>query len=128
MIDGLLQRGVLQWQPGLARQALSLWWNDCTAATLGRGDGPLTKPLLEAESINALDHARILPGDLAVTRNGLHVLAYLGDETWLEADPLAHRVIRARAPSPNNVWLRGPVRIVRWRLLDADAAESVGAR
>ena len=119
MIDGLLARGVLQFDPGLVRQALSLWWNDCTAAALGRGDASLTRPVLETESINALDHSRILPGDLAVTKSGLHVLAYLGENTWLEADPLAMRVIRVTAPSADNVWLQGPVRIVRWRFLDA---------
>jgi hypothetical protein len=116
-IDALLTRGVRTFHPGLTRQAFSLWWNDCTAATLGKGEAPLTQAIVEAASINTLDHTSLLAGDLAVTKDGLHILGYLGDSTWLEADPIVNRVIRVRAPSAENVWLKGPVRIVRWRAL-----------
>ena len=32
------------------------------------------------------------PGDLAVTTTGSHVLAYLADQRWIEADPDVARV------------------------------------
>jgi hypothetical protein len=57
--------------------------------------------------------ARLLRGYLAVTKGGEHVMAYLGDNLWIEADPLAHRVITVWAPSQRNAWFHGPMKIVR---------------
>jgi len=44
-------------------------------------------PIGDGEFSKLSNHATILPGDLAVTESGSHVLAYLGDETWIEAEP-----------------------------------------
>jgi len=65
-----------------------------------------------------LDHTRLLPGDLAVTTNGIHIMAYLGGNRWIEADPVAARVISAKAPSDEIGWFDTPMRIVRWSLLE----------
>ena len=115
LIDTLFVRGVRELHPGLIRESLSLWWNDCTAKALG--NGRLTTPVTDAPSINTLRHDQILPGDLAVTTDGLHVLAYLGNSTWIEADPGIHKVIKVQVPVEDNGWFNTPVRIVRWRLL-----------
>lgn len=68
-------------------------------------------------AINSLDHSNILPGDLAVNVSGVHTMAYLGDKTWIEADPGVKRVIRVSVPA-RNPWFEQPVYIVHWSTLD----------
>jgi len=118
LIDSLFVRGIRTLDAGLVRSAIWLWWHDCSASDLGDEHNHLTVPILDTPSINALDHSRLKPGDLAVTKGGEHVMAYLGDSLWIEADPLAHGVITVRAPSQKNAWFHGPMRIVRWSILN----------
>jgi hypothetical protein len=117
LIDSMFMRGIRTLDAGSVRYAIWLWWHDCSARDLGEGWNNLTIPDLETPSINNLDHSRLTAGDLAVTKGGEHVMAYAGDNLWIEADPLAHRVITVRAPSKTNAWFHGPMRIVRWRIL-----------
>ena len=63
------------------------------------------------------DPAQWRTGDLAVTADGVHVLAYLGDRTWIEADPTAHEVVEVTLPT-SNAWFHVPVVFVRWRYLE----------
>jgi cell wall-associated NlpC family hydrolase len=116
LMDALFLEGVRSFNPGLVRESIKLWWNDTTARVLGEGAGS-TVAVMAAPQINVLDHTKLRAGDLAVTTSGIHVLAYLGDQTWIEADPGAERVILAKAPSQDNPWLSSPVNIVRWKLL-----------
>lgn len=115
LIDSYFLRGISTFDAGLVRHAFWLWWHDCTARDLGKGHG-LTTHVAETPSINALDHSQILPGDLAVTCDGLHIMAYLDDNRWIEADPGIGRVVIESVPT-NNVWFRGPMNIVRWNVL-----------
>lgn len=98
---------------------LSLWWNDTSAEALGKQHAGLTRLLFQAPSINEADHSRLLPGDLAVTTNGVHILAYLGEGAWIQASPDADRVIITRVPAEDS-WLRQPVRLLRWSVLAGD--------
>lgn len=117
LVDGCFVEGVRTLNPGLVRQAFYVWWHDCTANQLGEGYLRMTRPLFQTSSINALNPARLLPGDLAVTRGGAHILAYLGDNNWIEADPTEGRVIQVKVPSANP-WFDFPVTIVRWQILN----------
>ncbi len=116
MIDGLFLRGISSGDSGLVRYSLWLWWHDCTAADLGSGRGDTTGRFT-VRSINALDHSNVLPGDMAVTTSGVHVMAYLGNDAWIEADPTIGRVIVVNVPTNNNVWFTTPMNIVRWNIL-----------
>ena len=116
IIDSLFLRGLETFDPGLVRQSVWIWWHDCSAQDFGEGKG-FTERLFQTPGINNLDHSRIIPGDLAVTKNGIHILAYIGDNTWIEADPGVARVITVTAPSKDNVWFQGPMNIVRWKIL-----------
>jgi cell wall-associated NlpC family hydrolase len=116
LIDSLFLRGVRTLDGSLVRHALWIWWNDCTARELGEGHG-MTTPLIEAPSINALDPAQVSPGDIAVTANGLHIMAYLGGNRWIEADPMEQRVIIVSVPSKDNSWFHQPMKVVRWNIL-----------
>jgi cell wall-associated NlpC family hydrolase len=116
LIDALCCRAIRTFDPGLVRRAFSLWWHDTTASALGQEHDGLTVHLLDTLGINQLDHTKVLPGDLAVTRSGVHIMAYLGDGHWIEADPGAGRVITVRVPENDNAWFSTPMHIVRWRV------------
>jgi hypothetical protein len=77
----------------------------------------MTVPVLGTPSINELDHSRLFPGDLAVTKGGGHVMAYLGSNLWIEADPGAEHVITVSAPCKTNAWFGEPMKVLRWRVL-----------
>ncbi len=118
LIDADLKDGVRTLNPRLVRQGLSLWWNDCTANDLKNEWHGQTRFLFAAPSLNALDYGRLEPGDFAVTDSGVHTLAYLGNQTWIEAEPngkWGDKVITVHAPSPDNSWFRLPMHLMRWR-------------
>jgi cell wall-associated NlpC family hydrolase len=117
LIDALFLRGMRTLDSGLVRQAISLWWHDCTASALGDEHRGLTVRVLATPSVNVLDHSKVRPGDLAVTTSGVHIMAYLGNNRWIEADPGEGCVITVTAPSKDNIWFRAPMNIVRWSIL-----------
>jgi hypothetical protein len=117
LIDAMFLRGVRDLDAGLVRRSISLWWNDCTANALGEGYDELTTHVLDTTSLNELDHTKVLPGDLAVTSNGIHIMAYLGEQEWIEADPDVGRVIVARVPVAENYWFETRMRVMRWSVL-----------
>jgi len=115
LIDSLFIRGSCTIDSGLIRSAIWIWWHDCTAQDFGEGHG-LTTSLFTTASLNMLDNSKILPGDLAVTRSGVHIMAYLGDNLWIEADPHIGRVVCVSVPSQENPWFHEPMSIVRWKI------------
>lgn len=120
LIDGMFLRGIVSGDPGLVRYSIWLWWHDCTAADLGDGRGATTR-YFSVNSINTMDPSRLLPGDMAVTTSGAHVMGYLGEGQWIEADPTIGRVIIDTAPSWKNQWFSTPMNIVRWKVLESGA-------
>ena len=118
LIDAFLVDAIRYARPDSARRALSLWWHDCSALALSEEYRGLTLPVTKTRSVNALDHSLILPGDLAVTTNGAHVMAYLGEQRWIEADPEVGRVITVTAPTTENPWFTAPMTIMRWSVLE----------
>jgi hypothetical protein len=115
LIDSYVHLGVTQTNPRALRTAIHLWWRDASAQALLDGYLNLTAPLADAASINEI-HTPLQPGDLAVTTNGIHVLAYLEDQQWIEADPDPMSVLIVQTPS-DNVWFNTPVTLVRWKSL-----------
>lgn len=69
------------------------------------------------ESINSFDHANLQPWDFAVTANGVHVLAYLWNNQWIQASPNASKVIINSIPDENDPWLEQNVVFKRWKVL-----------
>ena len=117
LMDACLREGARTLNPKLLRASLTLWWHDCSANALGEGYREWTRPVIEAASINALDHSRIENGDLGITAGGAHILAFLGGREWMQAAPEVGHAARFDVPSTNG-WFYGPVKIVRWRLLE----------
>jgi hypothetical protein len=116
LIDSFFIHGIRTLDSRLVRSALNLWWHDCTARDLGEGRG-LTTHILDAASINEVDHSQLLPGDLAVTNSGVHILAYLGNQEWIQADPGTNKVIILKVPSKENTWFQSKINLVRWKSL-----------
>jgi len=116
-IAAALKQGLAEFNGNLVRKACSLWWYDASAEAMRdeyRGESVV---LLEAPDLNSLDHSRLLPGDFAVTRNGVHTLVYIGDNTWMQADPGRGRAQYEKIPVHDSGWFTTPVVLLRWRVL-----------
>lgn len=103
--------------PGLIREAFLIWWFDASAKELGNGYSQRTHRILDAPTVRAIDQVQLQPGDLAVVSQGVHVLAYLGNGQWIEADPGVRRVIELSVKD-KNAWLDTRPVVVRWTALD----------
>ena len=99
------------------RSAFFLWWYDASAKALMQSYRGWTRVLFKAKSINSLKHTRLQPGDLAVTSDGVHIMAYLGKHRWIEADPDLKKVVIVKTPDRNNMWFERAVIIIRWQEL-----------
>lgn len=100
----------------LIRDAISLWWHDCTANDLRNGYNGRTQAISLAPNLINADYSKLQQGDMAVVGNGVHVMAYLGNQTWIEADPDLHRVVTVTIPT-DNPWFNTPAVVVRWNQL-----------
>jgi hypothetical protein len=92
MVRSLADESFVSANPALLRAALNLWWRDTNAIQLGKGANGLTVPKGDGLPLSMRAAQNLQPGDLAVTTSGSHVLAYLGDSRWIEADPDIMRV------------------------------------
>ena len=118
-IKANFEQGLQTLNPKLVRFAMSLWWHDCSAKALGEEYRGLTRKIISSTGINSLDGTQILPGDMAVTTSGVHVLVFLGGDEWIEADPTLGKVVVVIVPSKDNPWFNEPVQIMRWTELEA---------
>ena len=120
VIDGTFLYGARTLNPLLIRKALLFWWHDMAARDMGAGADGAAKKITEEKSLALLNDKNLHPGDFAITSDGVHALAYIGDHIWLEADPSADvwKVIRINSSTSKNGWLHVPVSILRWRLLE----------
>lgn len=121
LIDSEVKQGITTLNPALLREGFSLWWNDCSALELKDGFQNRTRLLFIAHSLNQINYSKIEPGDIAVTSSGVHVLAYIGHKSWIEADPneiAGHQVIEVQVPA-RSAWFNMPVHVMRWRQLEA---------
>jgi len=127
--SGLLRRAyvracvidsVFSFRPTLLKEAFHVWWRDCSARELRDGYSGRTAKSSIRGTVNDMSPKHLLIGDMAITSNGVHCLAYLGQETWIEADPALMRVVTKSAPDSAFEWFSADVVIVRWRNLGHD--------
>lgn len=118
LIQANLQHGLQTFNPALVRSGLGMWWFDAGADALLQEYRDYTKRLFPASSVNQLDHTKIQPGDLAATADGEHILAYLGDRQWIEADPDLQKVVIEMVPTENH-WFDVPIHTLRWKQFDS---------
>lgn len=117
LIDAMVKRALFYGDLALLRSAADLWWNDASAFTIGEGYGGRTLKVAQCDSLNSLDHSLLFPGDVAVTDDGAHTMAYLGDGKWVGADPSEGRVVLFSVPERDSAWFKCPMNIVRWVFL-----------
>lgn len=115
--DSLLAYGLRHANGRALRMWLEQWWFDASAKSLGTGYRCYTIPLGGGGTIRTMSYQSLQPGDLAVTTNGRHVLAYLGNDRWIQADPGIGRVAALDGRTSENGWFDAPVTTHRWRIL-----------
>jgi len=114
--DALLAYGVKHLNGRAFRTYAEHWWYDASAKALGEGFRSFTVPVGTAGTIRDMNHETLMPGDLAVTSFGVHVLAYAGEGLWIQADPNIGSVAILHG-SANNGWFSAPVTVHRWSIL-----------
>jgi len=114
LIDADIRLGVICFRPALIRHGIYLWYNDIAADAMRDEYLGLMRCVLETPSLNELDHSRIREGDVMVPLNGVHAMAYIGNRTWIEADPVDKKVVKAQVPESRIVWFKIPAKIMRW--------------
>ncbi len=122
-VEGAFTEGLRTGNPWLVRKAVSLWWQDMSARELGLGAKKEARRLFQIKAIKGFDDSNLRPGDFAVTEGGIHVMAYLGDHLWIEADPGEGKVIVVDGRTTSNPWFGVPVSIMRWKFLQAHRPE-----
>ena len=118
--DALWRRGVTSFNGGLLREALRQWWFDASAKALAEGHCGYVVPLGIHGTIKEMPCQGLLPGDLAITVSGVHVLCYLGGDRWIQAEPEIRRVVVLNGRTDDNVWFDEPVKTYRWRVLESE--------
>lgn len=125
--SGLPRRGLRDalWETGMEdgngaafREWGRQWWFDTSAKAMGQGYRSFTRPLVVSGKLRDLDFSQLLPGDLAVTADGRHVMIYLRDGKWIQSDPLAGKVIVRHAARDEISWFDSPVTMHRWLVLE----------
>jgi len=115
--DALLAYGVKHFNGRAFRGFVEQWWFDASARALGEGYRDYTRQIGTAGIIRDMNYESLVPGDLAVTASGVHVLAYAGDGRWIQADPGVGSVATLDGRTDDNSWFRTPVTTHRWKLL-----------
>ena len=115
--DALFSYGIRHCDGGALREFARQWWFDASARSLGEGYRHYTLPLPTHGTIRQMDYSGLLPGDLAVTTSGLHILAYLGGDMWIQAEPGIGAVAILNGRHDANGWFNQPVTTHRWSVL-----------
>lgn len=115
--DALIAYGFKHFNGRAFRGYVEQWWFDASAMALGEGYRDYTIPIGTTGTIQEMDYDALVPGDLAVTTSGVHILAYVGDGQWIQADPGIGAVATLNGRTAKNKWFRTPVTTHRWKLL-----------
>lgn len=104
------------------RSWLDLWWHDSSALAMRQSYREKTRPLNLSGPLWEADESKLLPGDLAVRDDGRHVVVFLGNHQWIEADPTWGKV-HIWTPTPSDgTWFEN-MSFHRWAILDPKAGE-----
>lgn len=112
--DAMLHQGISQLNGTGIRGFAGHWWFDASAKALGQEYRAYTTTLPHRGTIRTMNTDGMLPGDLAVTGDGRHVMVYLDNDRWIQADPGAGKVIIEHGRSSTNGWFDATVTIHRW--------------
>lgn len=116
--DALWESGLQQANGAAFRDWVRQWWFDTSAKALGENYRGFTRPTGVTGKLRDLDFTTLVRGDLAVTADGRHVMVYLGNGEWVQADPGPFKVTIQRPAENSNPWFDTIVRIQRWTILE----------
>ena len=117
--NALFEVGLKTFNGKLLRASVEQWLFDSSAKALSEGYRDFTVPVDYETSIKDSESTRLMKGDLAITIDGVHLLIYLGDDKWIQADPIAEKVISLHK-NAKNLWFDDKVSLHRWSLLEKD--------
>lgn len=119
--EAMVCRGVAVRNPRLlGRMFWRFWWRDMSASDMLKGTYGYTRPigrareLTDSSSVRMNDGLTLCKGDLAVPDNGSHVLIYVGNGKWIEANPGDGRVVTNKAEGSDRAYFNMPVTLLRW--------------
>lgn len=115
--EALFENGIRNFDGGSLRLFLKHWWNDASAKALAEGYLDYTISTGQSDTIASMNYSALKPGDLVVTEDRRHILAYLGKDQWIQADPGAGKVTIENGRTSHNAWFAVPVTSHRWALL-----------
>ncbi len=116
--DALLEAGWEDANGGAFRDWAGQWWFDTSAKALGKNYRNFTRPTGVSGKLRDLDFGSLARGDLGVTANGRHVMIYLGNGEWIQADPGPSKVVIQKPAENPNPWFDTMVSIQRWTVLE----------
>ncbi len=119
MINALLLYALYRLNGGALFKAIDYWWHDASAYEMSLSYKERMVVFDDIFTVNKSSHVAVQPGDLAVTKNGTHVMVYLNAQQVIQAEPGAGQVIIDEIPS-RNAWLNQSVKLVRWSVLNDD--------
>ena len=118
--DAMLAYGFRHFNGRAYRGYVEQWWFDASAKALGEGYRDYTNPIGTEGTIREMNYGSLVPGDLAVTTSGVHILAYAGNGKWIQADPGIGAVATLDGRTDDNCWFGTPVTTHRWHILAKD--------
>lgn len=113
-INANIKVGVKTLNPKLIRRAFFIWWYDCAADALGNSYRQMATLVLKAKSMDELDYNNIRLGDIIVAEKGFHTFVYIGNNTWIEANPDKGNTVTVSSEEKGKDWNGIPIRLLRW--------------
>lgn len=119
LVEAMVSEGIKEGNPRLLGPLLwRFWWQDIGTRGMDAGAFGLTRHVAYANALSDGAPAAAQPGDLAVIGR-THVLIYLGDNRWIEANPDDHRVVTNTADiSADRPYFNLPAHLMRWTVLE----------
>ncbi len=114
--QGMLKEGVKEFNPYLLGPRLwKFWWRDMSASDILSRKYGYTEFICNVDKLAGYNHSRLNRGDLAIAGGGMHVLIYIGDSQWIEANPDDGKVVINKAAADSKrQYFNMKVTIMRW--------------
>jgi hypothetical protein len=116
--DALWEDGLKHANGAAFREWARQWWFDTSAKALGENYRDFTRPTGVSGKLRDLDFSKLVSGDLAITADGSHVMIYLGNSDWIQADPILLTVTDRNPSNDPNPVFNSKVSIQRWTILE----------
>lgn len=114
--EAMLVQGLKTANGSLVRGWAFHWWNDASARALAGEHLDYVHPLGISGTIRKISYENLEAGDLAITKDGVHVLVYYGNNQWIQAEPGLGKVVILDGRTDPIYWFDAPVALYRWHL------------